>query len=186
VTSKYQALIQLFCGHFELPGPDSSLAAYGAYLAGHGVEFTSSEEMCKVNHPELLDPDEIGVRKIGEAAYLLPNQGWWERGAALALIADECRRRAGEPYHLRNWYRPPKYNAAVKGAANSAHTIGAAIDCDLQSKRALDTWMTYLSRWVALDGIINMSLGIGRRTVHIGLDDVRRANPVWYYASAEE
>ena len=70
MTSKYQALIQLWTGHFEPPGPGSSLVGLAAFLADHNVEYCSAEELCRVHHPELLDESERHIHLDGRS-YLI-------------------------------------------------------------------------------------------------------------------
>lgn len=45
-----------------------------------------------------------------------------------ALIADRLREHLGKPIIVSSWFRSPKLNVAVKGAKNSAHLKGTAID----------------------------------------------------------
>jgi len=45
-----------------------------------------------------------------------------------AQAADRLRDLLGHPVNVHSWYRSPKVNAAVGGAAKSAHMEGTAID----------------------------------------------------------
>ena len=46
----------------------------------------------------------------------------------LAMALEEVRARLGQPIVISSGYRSPALNAAVGGAANSAHVIGFAAD----------------------------------------------------------
>lgn len=45
-----------------------------------------------------------------------------------AQAMDRVRDVLGHPVHVSSWYRSPKLNAAVGGAAQSAHMTGWAVD----------------------------------------------------------
>jgi len=47
---------------------------------------------------------------------------------ATARAADLFREYIGKPVIVSSWFRSPKLNAAVKGAKESAHLTGSAID----------------------------------------------------------
>ncbi len=46
------------------------------------------------------------------------------------LVFDPIRRNFGRPLKVSSFYRCPELNRAVKGAANSQHMLGEAVDID--------------------------------------------------------
>jgi hypothetical protein len=148
---------------------------FQGFLAATGVRhFTASEVVRpKANRRAL-------ARSLGYEL-LLPEQAWWPRGAALLLLADELRRVVNEPVACRNWWRPGDYNAAVGGAPEGDHPSAHAVDLDYRSetsRRKAEGRLRELDReqpWLRL------SLGLGARTTHVGIDSPKGRRE-WHYA----
>lgn len=186
-------LIQMLGGDpvnaFEY-GPD--LDSFQMYLDDVGVQFFSAQD--------LAEPYNQAAATECGYTLLLPERDQWQKAAALALFADELRDLVGEPIFLRNWWRPPCYNAAVGGAAGGDHPDADALDLDFMSasSRAMAQEFLCNTYWDApivspdqiapgadVDPMLNMSVGLGGVSLHIGvLSNGGRRN--WYYGSYTE
>lgn len=128
---------------------------------------------------------------------LLPERSWWRKGAALGLLADQLRALVNEPVTLRNWWRPPCYNEGVGGAPSGDHPDGDALDLDFRSNRSRADAQRYLCETFWLQDIVapediapgsnlnprlNMSVGLGGVTIHLGLLS-RNGRRYWQYSS---
>lgn len=147
---------------------------FQSYLDDTGVKFFSAQELVTPNHRDI-------ARSFGYTQFLPPH-AWWHRGGALALVADELRSIVNEPVRMRNWWRPPRYNAKVGGAAESDHVTAHGVDLDYRtadSRRAAEQRLRTLynrEEWLQL------SLGLGNQTTHVGmLSSGRRRD--WRYGS---
>lgn len=140
-----------------------SVTGFEQYLRASGVRLLTAEQMTRPHHPEVASA--LGYRNF------LPRREWWPRGAALALLAEKIQRVTGEPLTLRNWWRPEAYNRdwRIEGAKKSDHLTAHSIDLDYpsaESRLRAERWLHTLSkeqRWLEL------SLGLGPRTTHIGI-----------------
>jgi len=168
-------------------GPD--LDSFQMYLDAVGVQYFTAAE--------IAEPYNQAAATECGYTILLPERDQWEKAAALALFTDELRELVGEPIFMRNWWRPPCYNAAVGGAAGGDHPDADAVDLDFSSEtsRAKDQQFLCNNYWNApiitpdqiapgavIDPMLNMSVGLGGVTIHLGVlsNGGRR---FWYYAS---
>ncbi len=155
-------------------GPD--LDSFQLYLDAVGVQYT--------NAIEIVEPYNPAAAAGCGLAILLPERDQWEKIGALALFTDELTDLVGEPIFMRNWWRPPCYNAAVGGAPNGDHPDADAVDLDFLSpgSRALAQQFLCETYWdqdivlpeqIApgsdLDPRLNMSVGLGGITIHLGV-----------------
>ncbi|MEM6996883.1 MAG: hypothetical protein AAF721_40650 [Myxococcota bacterium] len=155
-------------------GPD--LDSFQQYLDAVGVQHTSAEE--------IVEPYSASAAAECGLSILLPAQDQWEKIGALALFTDDLTELVGEPIFMRNWWRPPCYNDLVGGAANGDHPDADAVDLDFQSATSRAQAQQYLCEtyWdqdiVApeqiapgsdLDPRLNMSVGLGAVTIHLGV-----------------
>jgi hypothetical protein len=115
----------------------------------------------------------FGPREAVKMGYPWPPQCCWVGLAVLLLIADHMRGLTGLPIRLRHWYRSEKFNRERKGAPYSDHLWAVAVDLDFTGK-----WWTAVfarrkaQRWLTRKAPIllrNISLGVGWRTLHVGL-----------------
>jgi len=129
-----------------------TLAGFQQFLDASGVNRTwsSAWELAKPNHPEI-------AKKYGYTLFL-PQQVWWPKAAALALLQNRLRELVGEPVVINNWWRPKGYNedAGVGGAPNGDHPDGDALDLNFRSAA---------SKWKACEYVYNLqqsepSLGV--------------------------
>ena len=109
---------------------------------------------------------------------LLPDRVYWARGCVLALIAQRCRDAADSAVTLRWWFRPPPINhgpGGVGGAAPTAtspgsdHLTASAVDLVYQSRAAIDRAVEDVLLPLYRGGLLEVSLGYGRRTTHVGV-----------------
>jgi len=157
--------------------PDSTvyehtLSGLVAYMAAAGVQYFSAEEVARP------------FRKW--PALLLPPTYAWIGIAVLGTIADRLRELVGRPVKLRNWWRPEDYNEMVKGAEYSDHLWACAIDLDFTgmwwtavfARRKAQRWLRSTFGGILIRQDVNgkplipaiyYSLGIGWRTLHVGL-----------------
>jgi hypothetical protein len=186
----HEFLIQMLGGDPVNPfdyGPD--LDSFQLYLDAVGVQHFTAEE--------IVTPHNQAAATECGYTILLPERDQWEKAAALAMFTDELRELVGEPIYMRNWWRPPCYNAAVGGAAGGDHPDADAVDLDFSSatSRAIAQKFLCESYWSApivtpdqiapgadVDPMLNMSVGLGGLTIHLGvLSNGGRRN--WFYGS---
>jgi hypothetical protein len=173
----FSRAIQHFGGHIVDPAQfTNNLDGFERYLAASGVRAFKAAELTRPNHPEV-------AAKFGFTSFL-PPQSWWPRGVALALLAQDIEHQVGEPVSIRNWWRPPAYNRdpRVGGAERGDHLGAFSVDLDYLSsgaRRRAEQWLHGLARsqqWLQL------SLGLGDRSTHIGILSPR-GHREWHYAS---
>jgi hypothetical protein len=165
------------------------LAGFQQYLDDVGVQYFSANEITTPNNPTAAQMCGYDI--------LLPDPSWWEKIGALALLADELRALVGEPVFMRNWWRPPCYNELVGGAAGGDHPDADAVDLDFLSagSRALAQGYLCEQYWAQdivppeaiapgsdLDPRLNLSVGMGGATLHVGLLSVN-GRRFWFYGS---
>ncbi len=153
----------------------ATIAGFEAYLKDSGVHKVTAAELTQPNHPEVAV--KYGFRDF------LPQQDWWPRGAALALVIEAIDHFTSSMVHVRNWWRPRPYNddRAIGGAKNGDHPTANAVDLDYQSvsdRMRAERFLRGLSDrfpWMRI------SLGLGAETTHVGIDSPRGRRE-WHYA----
>jgi hypothetical protein len=165
------------------------MGGFQAYLDDVGVQFFSASEIASPYNAQAAADCGLSV--------LLPEQELWERAAALAVFSDQLRALVDEPVFMRNWWRPPCYNAAVGGAAGGDHPDGDAVDLDFNSSSSRALAQSFLCEdyWSAdlvdeddiapgadVDPRLNMSVGLGAETIHLGVLS-RNGRRYWTYSS---
>lgn len=149
---------------------------FALYLDAVGVQHVTAAD--------LAEPYNEAAATMCGFDFLLPEPDEWEKAAALALFTDVLTELVGEPIFLRNWWRPPCYNDAVGGAADGDHPDGDAVDLDFSSPEVRGIAQGFLCEtyWNAdivtpeqilpgsdLDPRLNMSIGLGGVTIHLGV-----------------
>ena len=169
------AVIRHFGGTAAAPADyPVTLEGFQRFLDDTGVAHFSATEMLRPHKPDI-------ARRLGYET-LLPPHAWWPRGAALALLADELRRLVAEPVFMRNWWRPVSYNREVGGAADSDHVTAHGVDLDYRSAGSRRRAEARLRDLYDGDEALEMSLGLGNVTTHVGLLSPGRKRD-WFYSS---
>jgi hypothetical protein len=152
----------------------ANIDGFNAYLVASGVHDFTGSDFTRPNHPDI-------ARKLGYTNFVPPQQ-WWDRGAALALLAQGVQRAVGAPINIRNWWRPDDYNRqpGVDGARASDHITANALDLDYASAAQREKAEIFLRSLQAAAPWLNMSLGLGAATTHVGLLSPR-GHREWYY-----
>lgn len=186
----HEFLIEHFGGTVvdALAYPDD-LAGFQMYLDGVGVQHTTAAEVAEPYN-------QTAATNCGYSI-LLPPRDQWEKAAALGLFTDVLTELTGEPIFMRNWWRPPCYNEAVGGAPTGDHPDADAVDLDFLSStsRAIAQQWLCTSYWnedivgpeeiapgANLDPRLNMSVGLGGVTIHLGVLSAGGRRH-WYYDS---
>ena len=152
-----------------------TVAGFQAFLTASAVKAISAADLTTPNHPDV-------AARHGFPAFL-PQRSWWPRGAALALLAQNIGERIRVAVHVRNWWRPPAYNAdpVVGGAKNGDHPTANAVDLDYPSVAARMAAEIYLRALNRAAPWMQLSLGLGPQTTHVGID-APRGHREWHYA----
>lgn len=153
---------------------DATVDGFQNFLTSTGIQHFSAREMVTPNHKDI-------ARRLGYDEFL-PEQAWWDRGAALAACADVLREAVGEPVRMRNWWRPRDYNSEVGGAAGSDHVTAHGVDLDYRSADSRRIAEAQLREWQRDEDWLEMSLGLGGRTTHVGIGSPRGRRD-WTYDS---
>lgn len=162
---------------------------FQAYLDAVGVTHFAAWEYVVPNNPSVATGCGYTI--------LLPERAMWPRAGALGLLADRLRQLVNEPVTLRNWWRPPCYNEGVGGAPGGDHPDADALDLDFRSARSRADAQRFLCETYWLRDIVapediapgsnlnprlNMSIGLGGETIHLGLLS-RNGRRYWQYSS---
>lgn len=158
----------------EPSGYPRTVEGFQDFLTATGIQHFSAREMTRPNHRD----------KARDAGFeiFLPEHDWWARGAALASAADALRELVDEPVPMRNWWRPPEYNDAVGGADSSDHVSAHAVDLDYGSQDSRRRAEHRLREYASDAPWLELSLGLGGRTTHVGIGSPRGARD-WFYDS---
>ena len=132
------------------PKVQDHLADIAATLRDCGIEHVSASEVCRLYHTGIAKRV-YGLKGRGQV-FAIP------RSTLIPAIMRFCqkvfeplRAKLGQPIFIKNFYRPPKYNAAVNGATRSRHQWGDGADLypvkspdsDIRDLRdaAIDIWL---------------------------------------------
>lgn len=179
-------------------GGDATVSAFDFVADIDGLQlYLDAVGVQHVTAPDLVEPYNEAAAEMCGFDLLLPDQGEWEKAAALSLFTDVLTELVGEPIFMRNWWRPDCYNEAVGGAPGGDHPDADAVDLDFASptQRAVAQQFLCDTYWNAdivtpdqilpgsnLDPRLNLSVGLGGVTIHLGVlsGGGRR---FWYYDS---
>lgn len=156
-------------------GYPETVAGFQQYLTASGATSVTAAEMTRPNHP--------GVAAHFGFNDFLPPRSWWPRGVALALLTQAIEQRVHSAVHVRNWWRPAAYNAdpAVGGAKAGDHPTANAVDLDYGSGSDRIIAEGFLRGLEARCPWMQLSLGLGAQTTHIGIGSPR-GHREWHYA----
>ena len=172
----FSRAIALFGGRVvTASGFANTVEGFGQYLTAVGVRRIGAAELTRPNHPDVAE-------RLGFHEFLPPRE-WWARGAALALMTERLERATGERIYIRNWWRPAAYNRdpRVAGAKNGDHPTANAFDLDFSSASARAKAERTLRAMEAHAPWLNLSLGLGAHTAHVGIGS-SKGRREWHYA----
>ena len=152
-----------------------TLDGFQAFLTASAVRAVTAADLTRPNHPEV-------AARLG-FQWFLPSRAWWPKGAALALVVQNIEARAQAAVRVRNWWRPVAYNAdpLVGGARNGDHPAADAVDLDYPSAASRMRAELYLRSLARLNPWMQLSLGLGELTTHVGIGSPR-GHREWHYA----
>lgn len=148
---------------------------FAQYLDDHDIEFFSVAEIVTPHHPS----------KAHQAGFeeLVPPLHLWPWSLLVLRLGDEMRSAVGHPVALRNLYRPMSYNQLVASSGiMSDHPNACAGDFDFHSEDARRTAESVIRGRAASDPSLEVSLGMGARTLHVGVMSPIGARH-WFYDS---
>lgn len=156
------------------------------YAPGDRDDFAQFMEDWKIQHfsvREVVTPHHREkARRLGYTEFVPPMHLWaW---ALLVLSAsDRVRDHVGRPVVMRNLYRPMPYNEAVaESGIRSDHPNAAGADLDLRSVDDRRDAETLLRSLAAAHPELEMSLGLGAQTIHLGILSPE-GHRQWFYDS---
>lgn len=137
--------------------------------------------------PEIADPPkrwaELARRVLRERGGSLLLARWaWPRTGSIVCPLERCRVLIREPIDVAWHWRPAELNASVGGAAGSDHVEATAIDVDFRSARGMSVSLARVLEPMYRSGLLRLSMGIGRRRLHLGVLS-SRGQRRWSYAS---
>jgi hypothetical protein len=135
----------------------------------------SVDEITRPHHAEL-------AASLGFGDRLMAPRAWWPRYAALLAISQELRDELGSPVKVRNAFRPETYNDSVGGAPLSDHRDALAFDLDFRSPKVRLRAEEVLRALRASDPWLRLSLGLGNKSIHVGIL-TNKGERTWKYQS---
>lgn len=162
-----------FCDE-ELMSGDRAVT-FADYLTENGVTHFSVDEAVRPNHPN----------KARQAGFsdLTPPRHLWPWAVLVLTLGDRLRAAVGAPVTLRNLYRPMSYNRLVATSGiRSDHPNAAAGDFDFRTGAQRRTAEGEIRRLAAQHPELEVSLGLGARTLHVGCLSPKGSRS-WYYDS---
>jgi hypothetical protein len=175
-TDMYSRAIELFGGHaIDAARFENTVEGFGKFLAACGVTSIGAAELTTPHHADV-------AARLGFRAFLPPKQ-WWARGVALALLSERLSEAAGQKVAIRNWWRPAAYNSdpTVGGAKNGDHPTANALDLDYASATGRIRAEQFLRKLQRSAPWLNLSLGLGPQTTHVGIGSPR-GHREWHYS----
>lgn len=171
---------------------EKSTDGFQNYLNDVGV-------ISKFSASEMVSAHKPGKAKECGYENLRPAQCRWPSGAVQGLLAGELRGviNNGDAYGakkitLRNWWRPSCYNKKVGGAKASDHMQARGFDLDFSSAKDRAIAQKYLCD-LYREEAFNLQVGIGCRTLHIGMGSPKRlgnhasnGSRFWTYGSLQK
>lgn len=149
--------------------------SFADYLGEHDIRYFSHREVVTPNHPD----------RARQAGYddLTPPRHLWPWAVLVLTLGDALREAVGSPVTLRNLYRPMSYNRLVASSGiRSDHPNGAGGDYDFGSVAERRTAEAEIRRIAAEHAELQVSLGLGARTLHVGCLSPQGSRS-WYYDS---
>ena len=163
---------------FVLPAPHffpPTTSGLQHFLDACNIEFFSAREVVRPNDP-------AKAQSVGYPELLPPNYLWpW--AALLLKLADEMRRIVDQPVTLRNLWRPLSYNRLVaESGIASDHPNACGCDLDFDSRASRIKAEGFCRGVHAAMPELEISLGLGYRTVHLGVLSPKGSRG-WFYGN---
>ncbi len=136
---------------------------FGNFMASLGVgrHFTV-KEVCEPN-------DSSAAEETGYT-WLVPPPPTWPVVAVILWIADEMRDLVDAPVNMRSLWRPFSYNVQVaKSTIESDHPNACGTDLDFKNEEDREKAMHWLCGFISLNPLLRVSVGIGKKTLHVGV-----------------
>ncbi|KAA3642024.1 MAG: hypothetical protein DWQ07_25860 [Chloroflexi bacterium] len=151
-----------------------TMEGFQEYLEFHGIMNFSAREFLEPHHKNV-------ATNLGYSIFLPPHH-MWSRGAALGMLAQQIRNMLDNPVIMRNWWRPKAYNDSNKvgGKPESEHIRAYAMDLDFGTSDDRRNAEAILKQLVADESWLQISLGLGDKTIHVGLLSPK-GHRIWHY-----
>lgn len=156
---------------------EESFDGFKQYIKAIGAERVTAEELLKPHNRSVAD--DLGYQ------WLLPKREMWKHLVPLIDMFELVRDAVDAPIYVRNWWRPGDYNAQVGGAAGSDHITAHAFDCDFQTSDHRRIAEKILEDLQDDRRDLQISLGLGDKTIHIGAMSPR-GRRTWKYSSYKQ
>jgi len=152
-----------------------SLHGFQNYLQDSGItRFFSAKEMIRANNA-------VAAKNCGYDK-LLPSRCRWKSAIAQGLLAVQLRKVINEGrkasafsgIKIRNWWRPSCYNSKVGGAKSSDHIQARGFDLDFKTPLERAKAQSYICSLYKEFSPLNIQVGIGCQTLHIGVGSPKR------------
>lgn len=88
---------------------------------------------------------------------------------------DKARTQAGIPFKITSSWRSQEHNQAIKGAKNSSHLRGNAVDISCTNS---------IERMIILDALLEVGfkrIGIAKTFIHCDVDESLGQQVMWLY-----
>ncbi len=154
---------------------EASLFGFQNFISDSGItRFFTAKEMIRANN--------AGAAKSCGYKNLLPAKCRWKSAIAQGLLAVKLRSVINEGksnkslsgIKIRNWWRPKCYNSKVRGAKSSDHIQARGFDLDFKSPLERAKAQSYLCSLYKEFSPLNLQVGIGCQTLHVGIGSPKR------------
>lgn len=152
---------------------EHTLAGLQRFIEDSGLtKYFSAKEMVTANNQSVAKG--CGFDK------LIPSRCRWKSAVAQGLLAVELRNEINKGtsgtngIRIRNWWRPNCYNSKVGGAKSSDHIQARGFDLDFNTPKQRAVAQAYLCKMYREGKPLNLQVGIGCQTLHVGVGSPKR------------
>lgn len=141
------------------------------FLSDSGVRNTSAYDIANAGTRKTMNSCKI--------KNMIPPKSCWYRSLTLSLLKDKMEEQTGVTTTLTSHYRSPCYNEGLGGAKKSDHITAKAMDISMgtQEKRhdiekfvCDKLWKENYFTGGETDTFANISIGLGKTFIHLGID----------------
>ncbi len=137
-------------------------------------------------YAEVVAPHRKQKAKRAGHTTLVPPRHLWMWATLVIRLANLIRKEIGTPVKMRNLYRPMSYNAMVATSGiKSDHPNACGADLDFKTIGDRRKAEGFLRGLMFARPDFNISMGIGSRTLHVGIH-TPRGSRIWAYKSREK